>query len=442
MVKVRFINHASILLEDDLGGASVLTDPWYEGSVFLNGWDLLFPTETDSKCFENVKYIWISHEHPDHFSPTTILNYFNAHPRPKFLFQQTKDRRVVEWLEKNDFEVLELIDGQKVDLEPGLTVFSRSIGTGDAYLVLFIGDQVIVNTNDAIFLRKHLMQLSRDLESVSQIDLLTCQFGLAGKVGGKDLVGDEMRRDASDRVIKLVLEQIHICKPKFFLPSASFKYFCRSDNGYMNQGQATPKSVLSAMHGSSCQPLFLSPGESYDFLGLPPDPNLLIEKFDNAIRTFEITPDHPVEFDLDRCLIKVQEWWNNQRRFHGFLRLFFLSLIPSSRASRSLTICIGSNNEMILLRALNRPQKITKPTKLSIQVSEDVASNAFLNDFGLMSVLISARVDGSEQAIRRLRTFAFLSSRRQSKLPITLKSIVGEVATYLSSLVVQIANKF
>ena len=64
---IRFINHASILLDE-----KILCDPWYSGSIFLNGWNLLHENRVDINTIV-PQYIWISHEHPDHFNPSDLL---------------------------------------------------------------------------------------------------------------------------------------------------------------------------------------------------------------------------------------------------------------------------------------------------------------------------------------------------------------------------------
>ena len=65
---VTFVNHASVLIEGS--GIGLLSDPWYQGDAFNNGWRLLQETPDDvvSGILSRVTHIWISHEHPDHFS--------------------------------------------------------------------------------------------------------------------------------------------------------------------------------------------------------------------------------------------------------------------------------------------------------------------------------------------------------------------------------------
>ena len=65
---IQFINHASILVKH--GNISLLSDPWYQGDIFHKGWNLTHEFNDDeiSNLLDDVSHIWISHEHPDHFS--------------------------------------------------------------------------------------------------------------------------------------------------------------------------------------------------------------------------------------------------------------------------------------------------------------------------------------------------------------------------------------
>ena len=98
--EILFVNHASCLIS--YKDISILSDPWYEGSSFNDGWNLLF--ENDDKDIKNIlsrtSYIWISHEHPDHFSIPFFKKYkdFLNENNIKILFQKTKDKRVLSFI--------------------------------------------------------------------------------------------------------------------------------------------------------------------------------------------------------------------------------------------------------------------------------------------------------------------------------------------------------
>lgn len=74
-MQIEFINHASVLISE--GDVALLTDPWYSGPAFHKGWKLLAETpeaEVD-RLLDRVTHIWLSHEHPDHFS----VGFFKTH---------------------------------------------------------------------------------------------------------------------------------------------------------------------------------------------------------------------------------------------------------------------------------------------------------------------------------------------------------------------------
>ena len=74
---IKFINHASILISND--NKTILTDPWYSGTSFDDGWMLLYENDKNEikDILKNVDYIWYSHEHPDHFSIKFLIDYEN-----------------------------------------------------------------------------------------------------------------------------------------------------------------------------------------------------------------------------------------------------------------------------------------------------------------------------------------------------------------------------
>ena len=73
--KITLVNHASVLIESN--GTSILSDPWFFGPAFNGGWSLLFENKEEEikNILSRTKYIWISHEHPDHFSVPFFFKY-------------------------------------------------------------------------------------------------------------------------------------------------------------------------------------------------------------------------------------------------------------------------------------------------------------------------------------------------------------------------------
>ena len=74
---IKFINHASVLISS--GNTKLLTDPWYYGDAFHKGWNLIVEQSKKeiNDILNEVTHIWISHEHPDHFSVKFFLDFKN-----------------------------------------------------------------------------------------------------------------------------------------------------------------------------------------------------------------------------------------------------------------------------------------------------------------------------------------------------------------------------
>ena len=96
---IQFINHASVRISYE--DVSLLSDPWYFGDAFHKGWNLLVEQSTDEimKIINSITHIWISHEHPDHFSISFFKNYEELIKSQGIviLFQETNDHRDKEF---------------------------------------------------------------------------------------------------------------------------------------------------------------------------------------------------------------------------------------------------------------------------------------------------------------------------------------------------------
>ena len=91
-------------------------------------------------------YIWISHEHPDHFSIPT-LNLLNG---PKtFLYQKTSDQKVKKYLESKGHRVIELTNKEEIIINDILITCIVCDGYDSSLIVKFPNGKVLVNINDA-----------------------------------------------------------------------------------------------------------------------------------------------------------------------------------------------------------------------------------------------------------------------------------------------------
>ena len=144
MLEFNFINHSSFsVIKNNI----ILTvDPWIEGSVFNNSWKLL--SKTPNEMIELAKqsnFVWFSHEHPDHFNPPN-LRIFNKNTN--FIFQKTKDKRVIKFLKKISPNIKEAVPKKPILLDNNFSIEVFPFQDLDSFCLITADNIKILNLND------------------------------------------------------------------------------------------------------------------------------------------------------------------------------------------------------------------------------------------------------------------------------------------------------
>lgn len=149
-MQIEFVNHASVLMTH--GQVGLLSDPWYTGPAFHKGWRLLVETPEDriEELLTRVTHIWISHEHPDHFSVGFFKRWGEVIRQRgiKLLFQDIDDQRVANFLRGEGFDLTELTFGKSYDLGSDVSVICLKDEFYDSALSVRMGDTHVLNLND------------------------------------------------------------------------------------------------------------------------------------------------------------------------------------------------------------------------------------------------------------------------------------------------------
>ena len=254
---ISLINHASILVSN--GNKSILTDPWYFGDVFDGGWNLLFENNIHDleNILKKVDYIWISHEHPDHFS-VQFFNKFDTLIKSKnikILFQETRDKRVVNFLKKQGYSVTELKDGEKYKIDKNYNIITQKYDFYDSALILQIDNFKIFNLNDCPMNEER--EILKFKKKYGTCDFLLSQFSYAAWKGGKANL--EWRKQAAELKLKTIIKQSKILESKYTIPFASFVYFSSNYNYYLNDSVNKPSIIMNATIKEKTNFIFLKP---------------------------------------------------------------------------------------------------------------------------------------------------------------------------------------
>lgn len=256
---IQFINHASVIIKGT--NISLLSDPWYQGDAFHKGWNLLYEISDDQiiNILNKVTHIWISHEHPDHFS----ISFFKKFSKQinerniKILFQNTKDKRVIQFLKKLLFDCIELNDNVVLKLDESFSVTCIKDGFYDSALLVNNKDEIILNLNDCDV--THDSKAKAIFSKTGKVDVLLTQFSYAAWKGGK--ANNKWRVQAALDKLNSVELQISIFKPKFVIPFASFFYFSNRENFYLNDAINKPNDVVNRFKESNANIIIMKPND-------------------------------------------------------------------------------------------------------------------------------------------------------------------------------------
>ena len=257
-VSIEFVNHASFIVE--FNGVRIISDPWFFGSAFNDGWRLLCDVPFDLERFREIDYIWISHEHPDHFSPH-VLNSIPEEIRRNVtvLFQATKDQKVLDFCSRIGFQTRELPHLESIDLAGGLQVICGSVPSDDSWIFYKCGGSGILNLNDCSV--DVAGRASTIAEAVGRVDLLLTQFSYAGWNG--NAADTDMRRRAAAAKLGAMRAQIQAFQPEWTIPFASFAYFSHEENRHCNDAVNTPHDAAGAVVAAGSKAVVMYPGDRW-----------------------------------------------------------------------------------------------------------------------------------------------------------------------------------
>lgn len=237
---------------------TILTDPWFFGSAFNNGWNLLFENKNTQieKVLLKTNYIFLSHEHPDHFSIEFFKKYkkFLVDNNIQILFQQTIDNRVKNYLEdKLNLTVIECCNDKIYHLSKDIFFVVIKEGFIDSALLIFDEKDLIFNINDCDFSSKILLKIYKKY-SKSKNTYIFMQFSFAVWRPKSQWIS----KTANEKINKII-NIYNIFNPKVIFPFASFMYFSDIENDYLNSYVNHPKKVSTKLNSLKIPHVFLEP---------------------------------------------------------------------------------------------------------------------------------------------------------------------------------------
>ena len=254
---LTLVNHSSILIEDHKNNFSLLTDPWYNGLAFNNGWSLLYNNKASQilNIISRTKYIYLSHEHPDHFS-TLFFNQYSEKflKNCKVVFQETRDNRLITFLNKK-FNIKSLIfkhlQLSKLD-KTNFTIIK--CGHIDSGFILETDNFFHININDCDFSNFEISSLKKILSKTNKKKILYIQFSYAAYRPGKNWL-----EISAKRKLNTIIYLYKTLLIDLVIPYASLVYYCHEENFHLNQFMNNCKKASIYLLKQNVKHCFLDP---------------------------------------------------------------------------------------------------------------------------------------------------------------------------------------
>lgn len=228
-MKIKFLGQAGISVETK--NSHLVCDPWFSNTGgFLARWHQFPPNEHISEEYLHAcDYLYISHEHHDHFD----RNFLKSFPKDvTVLLANFQTKEFLNEFKKMGFsKIIEINDWQKIKLSDDLEVMlvtDPGKYKEDSSLLIYAENSKILNKNDCYLSKDYLKKFS----SIG-IDFLFTQFsGAIWYPMIYDYDEDKkkvMAKNVRNRLEKYFISTVNDINPKYVIPSAGPPCFLEDD---------------------------------------------------------------------------------------------------------------------------------------------------------------------------------------------------------------------
>jgi hypothetical protein len=395
-MQIQLVSHASVLIRT--ADLTIWTDPWLTGKVFNNSWTLLLDPAWDPAWLDEIDYLWISHEHPDHFNIPTLRALPDAFKRRvTVLFQANNSDKMFAALRRLGFQhTLALPHRQILALRGRTRVYCYQVGQMDSCLAVLGDDTTVLDINDAEADTQDCQRMRADLGPVR---VVLNQFSLAGYGGEHDRA---TRLPAKARqIVDNMIANHRDLGAEVTIPIASFVYFSSVDNAYMNAYANTPRTVADAFDHAGLQLAVLDHGDDYT-VGQPWDSAPALRHYDAVYAALPQLPLDPVPpaslAELSAALTQL----------HARLVEFYPPWLLATWL-RPITANILDLGEIVEIDLAHGQWRRTPSAAIDLSLNAQPLLFALQHPFGVQTLGVSARLTVHANALNWRRHRILLS---------------------------------
>ena len=429
--KIKLINHSSVLIKNN--DIKLLTDPWYKGSAFNDGWSLLYENSFDeiNDVLTNLNYIFISHEHPDHFSIKFFKDYEKIIKlnKIKIIFQKSRDKRVEKFLKNMDFEMITLEDKEihQINDQTFITIFKQ--GHIDSALLFETEEYFHLNINDCNFLNKELLEIKNYISKKNKKIIIYIQFSYASF-----RANDEWLKKAALYKLNNIINVSKIFNSSLIIPFASFFNFSHSENQHLTKFVNTCSIVSDFLDQNNINHCFLNPNmDLTDFSKLilkniiqkrinMNSLNFWKDKQTNAKINFYEKDPVPVNNE------NIKIFLSRIKKYNNLYLMYFIRLISFKKVFGDLRIKLNGTNDVYLLNFFSVKKLDSTNNIPDISMSSEQFNLLLNQSFGIETLLVSGRLKTIDKdGLKKLTSAIGITTINLSNYGINFKDIFNKL---------------
>ena len=409
--KIQLINHASIYIKLDKE-VGILSDPWFEGRAFDNGWSLLHENDENfiRQTLDKTNFIYISHEHPDHFSIAFFKKFSNfiKEKNIKIILQKTIDKRVENFL-KNKFN-LEIIILENYETQEicGYSMTLIDCGTIDSSLLLETDQTYHLNLNDCDYTKSQLKKIKSLIKNKKKI-VIYMQFSYAAFRSDS-----EWLERASIYKLDKMIEIYNFFNAEFLVPFASFIYFSSSENFRLNKFMNKVKTTSEFLKNNNTNYCFLNPSEHEVEIGQLIKNNYLRNSInENSVKFWDkkienIKPQNET-FEISEISESLMnEFLNRIKKKNTFFLMYLIRILSFKYFFGNSVVHLSDKNETYILNfySIKKTDKILR-SKIDLEMKSKRFAFLLKETYGLDTITVNGcfeniNKNGFERFIRSI----------------------------------------
>ncbi len=263
-MKVTYVGHACVMAETE--GVRILMDPWLTDPTYHGTWWHYPPLVHGVRDLPRLDYVYISHEHPDHFDPPTLRQMDKDVP---IIIANYKRKRFRDRIAALGFRHIQEVEFGKPFSCNGNGVTLRLIGPDrpwdDSAILLQDGHTTLLNVNDC-----HLDDATLErLGSEQRIDLAFLTFTGASQYPGCfefPLASKIERWQTSKRAhLEEFVNWARLLRARRVVPAAGNYALLAPDQLFLNTANYvnTPQDAVEALRAQTpeIEGLQMNPGD-------------------------------------------------------------------------------------------------------------------------------------------------------------------------------------